>query len=143
LARIIHSEFIGIGNGKENRVVEEQTFLNEDNVTITNSRFIVPGQTYTVNTITSVKNLEISPSRKGPIILGAIGILCLLPGETGTIVLGVLLLACAIAWFVMQKSTYTVVLSSASGEIEAISTKDFDFASRIIKGLNDAIVARG
>ena len=41
----------------------EQTFLNESGVTVTNTRFIVPAQTYAMSGITSVKSLRRDPKR--------------------------------------------------------------------------------
>jgi len=35
------------------------------------------------------------------------------------------------------------LLSSASGEADALTSKDSDFIFRIVKALNEAIIARG
>ena len=120
----------------------EQTFFNENGVTVTNSRFITPGQTYAMSGVTSIRKLKITPSYKAPIITAIIGFISLGFGDSG-IAIGILLIIAGIAWFILNKPTFVVVLSSASGEQEALSSKDEEFISRVVNALNEAIVARG
>ncbi|TXH03234.1 MAG: QacE [Nevskiaceae bacterium] len=120
----------------------EKTFLSEGGVTVTNTRFIVPSQTYAMSGITSVKSFEETPSRKGPIILIAIGLLAMLGGKD-SIVVALLFLAGGIAWWVLKKAKYHVLLSSASGEAKALSSPDQAWIGRVVGALNDAIVHRG
>jgi len=120
----------------------EQTFLNEGGVTVTNSRFVVPGQTYAMSGVTSVMAATHNPSRKGPIILIALGLIGLFVGKDA-IVGALLFLAGGIAWWVLKKTTYVVRLHSSSGEAEALTSKDSTFISRVVTALNEAIIARG
>jgi len=120
----------------------EQTFLQESGVTVTSSRFVVPAQTYAMSGVTSIKSLKQSPSRKGSLILIGLGIIFMLFGGK-SIVGGLILAALGVLWWVLHKPKYAVVLSSASGEVEALSSKDAGFISRIVDALNKAIVARG
>ncbi len=122
--------------------MEEKTFLSEGGVTVTNARFIVSAQTYAMSGVTSVKSFEEMPSRKGPIILIAIGLLAMLGGKD-TIVVALLFLAGGIAWWFLAKAKYYVLLSSASGEAKALSSPDRDWIGRVVGALNDAIVHRG
>lgn len=69
--------------------------------------------------------------------------LAALGGGKDTIIGALIFLAIGIAWFILNKPKYSVVLSSASGEAEALTSKDSDFISRIVKALNEAIIARG
>ena len=107
---------------------EEQVFLNEGGVTVTNARFIVPSQTYAMSGITSVKTYEKTPSRNGPIILIVIGVLMALGGKQEAIGAVVFVLVLAVVWWIFQKIEYQVRLSTASGEANA---------------LNEAIIHRG
>jgi hypothetical protein len=122
--------------------MEEKTFLSEGGVTVTNARFIVPAQTYAMSGVTSVESFEETPSRKGPIILIAIGLLAMFGGKD-TIVVALLFLAGGIAWWFLAKAKYHVVLSSASGKATALSSSDRDWIARVVGALNDAIVHRG
>ena len=120
----------------------EQVFLNDGGVSVSNSRMMYGGQTYAMSGITSVKAFETKPSRKGPIILIAIGILALAGGKNA-IIGALIFLAGGIAWWVSQKSEFSVVLTSASGETRAYTSKDGPFVNKIVNAVNEAIVHRG
>lgn len=120
--------------------MEEQTFLNEGSVTVTNARFIVPSQTFAMAGITSVKNSEEPPKRSYPMICGIIGLLLL---SGGTLVLGIGVLILAFVWWIGQKSTYHVLLATAGGEMKALSSTDSAFISKVVTAINEAMVARG
>lgn len=125
----------------------EETFFNEGDVKVTSARFVIPAQTYALSGVTSVKNLKEEPSKKWPIILIIIGVIILLAGLSGKeaagIIFGLIAAGGGIAWFVLNKPLYHVVLSSASGEVRSLSSKDSDYISRVINALNDAIIHRG
>ena len=120
---------------------EEKTYLDEGGIRVTNARFVVPGQTYTMSGVTSVR-AAVNQPLKGPAILGVVGLLMLFTGEIGAIAVGVLCIAGAVYWY-LKGAIHIVVLSSASGEAEALSAKDADKIARIIGALNDSIVGRG
>ncbi len=118
----------------------EQILLDESGVMVTSSRFIVPGETYVMSGVASVKTLKHSPSIKVPLILIAIGVIAGVAGKEA--IIGGIFLIAGIAWWILQKPKYTVVLSSASGEVEALTSKDNNFISRVVEALNETIVAR-
>ena len=125
----------------------EQVFLNERGVSVSNSRIMHEreGQTYAMSGITSVKCYEKKPSRKGPIILIIIGVLMLVDGlhEPALLLGAIIFLASGITWWVLRKADYSVLLTSASGEMKAYTSKDKDFVIKIVNAVNDAIVHRG
>ncbi len=123
---------------------EEKVFFEQGNIKVTNSRFIVPAQTYAMSGVTSVRTVYSQPL-KGPAILGIFGAVCvgaIKDGEYGAAFVGLICVAIAVVWFIKRKR-YTVVLSSASGETEALTSKDSSLVSRIVAALNDAIISRG
>lgn len=122
--------------------MSEQTFFQNGGVTVTTSRFIVPGQMYTMNGVTSIRSIVIPPSRRGPIILAVIGFFCLLAGKSAILV-GLLMIGGAIFWWTRQKSDFTVVLNSASGEARALTSTDGTFIDRVVDALHQAVAARG
>lgn len=125
----------------------EEIFLNEEGVSVSNSRMMYGGQTYAMSGITSVKAFEMKPSRKGATILIIIGVLTFLTALDSSSIpagfIGVALLIGGIAWWRMLKSDFSVVLMSASGEAKAYTSKDGDFVSKIVNAVNEAIVHRG
>ena len=120
--------------------MEEKIFLNEGVVTVTNARFIVASQTFSMAGITSVKNSEEPPKRSYPVICGIIGFLCLIGGAP---VIGIGLLVLAVVWWIGQKANYHVILATAGGEMEALSSADGAFISKVVTAINEAMVARG
>lgn len=120
--------------------MEEKFFFNQGNVSVSNARFIVSGQTYAMNGVTSVKQAVRHPSRVLPILLSAIGLLMLFGGVP---VFGLLLIAVAVLSWVLQKSVWIVVLNSSSGETQALTSKDKAYIEGVINALNQSIVHRG
>ena len=122
--------------------MEETTFFNEGGLTVTNSRFVVPGQTYAMSGVTSIRTEEYPPSRKWPIIITGLGVLLVLGGKD-TIIAALILIAIGVVWWRSQKTTYRIVLSSASGETDAFTSADEKYVDNLVNALNDAIVSRG
>lgn len=120
-------------------MAEEKIYFEEGNVKVTNARFLTYGKMHSMAGITSVAKYVISPSRKGPIILGVVGLVAF----AAHWLVAILLIAGAVAWFMSQKNVYQVTLSSASGSEEALSSNDEAFIDRVVNALNDAIADRG
>ncbi len=119
--------------------MEEQSFLSEGEITVTTTRFIVPSQTYAMSGITSVKSSYDPANRLYPIVCGVIGLLCMVPAPFAAFFFIVI----AIIWWIGQKTTYHVVLTTASGEAKALTSTNKQFIAKVIEALNNAIVARG
>ena len=121
----------------------EQVFFEQRNVKVTNARFIVNPQTYAMNGVTSVKSGVAPPARGGALVAIGFGLLMLLAAEGAMKIIG-LLIAGAGAWFLtQQKAMHSVYLSSASGEVQALSDSDEGFIGSVIHALNEAIIHRG
>lgn len=123
--------------------MEEMTFFNQGQIWVTNARFIVHGQTYAMNGVTSVRQTIATPSRLGPVSLIIIGLMCLLGGSAKSILFSLFFLGIGVLWWVKQKPTWTVILSSASGEHRALASQDQSFIQGVVSALNTAIVHRG
>lgn len=119
--------------------MDENVVYENGNVKVTNARFVVDGQTYAMNGVTSVRRFEKSPARGLPIGVGIIGIVAM----SGSVIVGLLLLAAAIGIWVSQKTEFSVLLSSASGEARALSSKDRSYIDQVVEALNTAIIQRG
>lgn len=120
-------------------MAEEKVFFEQGDVKVTNSRFMVHGTTHSMSGVTSVEQGIITPSRKWPIILAVIGLLLFIWKWW----LAVIVLAGAVLWFFLQKTEYTVEMSSSSGKTQALTSTDKDFIGKVVAALNDAIVHRG
>ena len=119
--------------------MEEVVILDTGNVKVTNSRFIVDGQTYAMNGVTSVRNLLQKPDRRIPGLLIFLGFIAI-PVH---ILISIVLWGIAgYIWF-KQKPGHCVLLSTSSGEARALTSKDEDFVNKIIEAVNQAIIQRG
>ena len=125
---------------KENRESwKKRTIYNSNGVVVTNSRFIVAGQTYAMSGVTSVKTGETYPSRKGPIILGVFGLFVM--GDAWYV--GLPMIGLAVYGWLKQKSVFSVSLSTAAGEVQALSSESSSYVLSIVEALNKAIIHRG
>jgi hypothetical protein len=118
---------------------DDEVFFGERGITVSRTRFAVGSQTFALANISSVRGVEIPPSRTGPIVLLLFGVLVCF----ASVWFGVVIIAASIAWMCFQKSTFSVVLTAAGGEVTAYSSEERMFISRVIDALTRAIVARG
>lgn len=121
----------------------EQVFFEHGNVKVTNARFIVNAQTYAMNGVTSVKSAVVPPNRAAVLVLIGLGVLILVAASGGMKLLGVAMAAAGAWLFTQQKSTHSVYLSSASGEVQALSDTDATFIGSVVHALNEALIHRG
>ena len=116
-------------------------------------RFIAGDQTFAMSGITSVKSSRQDPSRTGPIVFGIMGLVTLLAGRPGVMPgwtalpnapgAGLAIFLGAFIYLFAQKTESSVLLTTASGEVKALPSRDAAFVSKVVAALNDSIVHRG
>lgn len=121
--------------------MQEQEFFNQAGVRVTNTRFMVTGQTYAMSGVTSVKCGRKDPARGWPIFLLLLG--CGMLFAPRFSIFGMAVVALAALWLFAQSAEHTVMLSSASGEAEALTSTNEAHIKNIIEALNQAIIHRG
>ena len=119
--------------------MDETTFFEYEGVKVTNTRFVVDGQTFAMNNITSVKPLEKKPNRLMPILLLILGAALAIQVSVNWLAL------CLIGaiWLFRQKTVYHVMLHTSGGESSALKTFQREYLDKVVSGLNQAIVHRG
>ncbi|AZN35133.1 DUF6232 family protein [Iodobacter ciconiae] len=122
--------------------MDEKIFFNQENVSVSNSRFIVNDQTYAMSNVTSVKSGITEPQRGGSIFLIVIGLLCLF-GSGWVFGLGCILIVLGISAWLGAKTQYSVILNTSAGENQALVSEEKAYIEDVITALNDAIVSRG
>lgn len=122
--------------------MDEKVFFQQGNVSVSNSRFIVDGQTYAMSNVTSVKSGITEPERGGTIILAIVGLICLF-GSKWAVIAGIIIIAIAILAWNSNKKKYSVILNTSSGENQALISEDKSYIAKVISSLNEAIVSRG
>jgi hypothetical protein len=138
----------------------EQVILEEGQVRITNLRAILGPKTYAMSNITSVTMAKSQPGTCLPfaLLLGGAALLALFllsaysalssPRTTDApswilLVVGAISLAIGIIVHRGAKPDYIVKIGSASGESNALSSRDRASIERIVGAMNQAIVMRG
>jgi len=120
---------------------EEKLFYKDQNVTVTQSRYVTNSKTYTMRNISSVHVFEIIKSRTLPIAMIIIGGLMLL--ADGTRIVGGVILLIGILILAFIKNEFAVRISTNSGEANSIVSRDKVYIQKIVDALNDAIIHRG
>lgn len=135
-------------------MADERVFLDLNGVYISNTKVILAGTTYATANITSVSK-RFTPASKGCatllvvlgglMMLGSLGPLFSKDFGAGFVMFLVCggITAAGVAWWRSLKPVYHVVLASASGEREGMSSKDHDLVDRIIGAITQAITHRG
>jgi len=133
---------------------EERSFLNDGGVYVSNSRVVIQGTTYATANITSVRK-HMVPAQNGCAVvmvifgsLGALGGLAIALGghnsENWTpFVMCAILLIAGIAWLRSLHPTYHLMLATAGGERQGMTSSDEGVVDRAIVAITDAIVHRG
>lgn len=116
----------------------EKSYFDNGNVNVTDKRLVVNNKTYAISGITSVSFEVIKQNRLLPIALLLATVLLI--SKQAANVWGYLLATPFIIWLLIQKSSYTVRLSSASGETRAITSKNKDFIKSVVDSINKAMI---
>jgi hypothetical protein len=129
----------------------EQTIYRDHAVAVTTARVIIGSATYPLRNITSVKLTFTSPNVFGPmlVLLGGIFILFLtimpliqhnyfdaIPG----IAMGASAILASVVWMLSLKTRYHVDLSTSSGEIHLLTSKDRTYIEKVAASINEALV---
>lgn len=120
----------------------EKIFYQDNNVLVTQSRFIANNKTYAMRNISSVSNYRITKNSTGIYLLIFIGIIVLIAGGNG-ILWGLLLIGVGITLIMTMKDDFSVQINSNSGESKALISKDQMYIQKIVDAINDAIIHRG
>ncbi len=125
----------------DNSVQKEITFYQDATVQVTPTRYITHSKTYAMRNISSVHIFEIVKSRKAPVLIVLVGLLMLFSAEIRTV--GVFVIALGILILFLIKNEFTVRISTNSGEINSIMSKDRAYIQNIVDALNEAIIHIG
>jgi len=125
----------------------ERTYFQQGDVTVTSARFIVGSQTFAMRNITSVQTVETEPDSPYPGYLMMLGGALAIGGFANSSItagiLGVVIAAAGGYWSWQQTSTFSVVLTTAAGEVSAYTSQNRKFIAATVEALNLSIVERG
>jgi hypothetical protein len=149
-----HVQFASPSPSVVPRTSGEEPLFNAYGIQVTRTRFLVSGHMFPIANISSIRMAEIPPSTSGEVLLLVFGLLIgviaaatMADGIGAWAMLflcgGALTVIGAIVLLARKKSSYSVVLTTAGGEIKAYTSPDRQFIANVIGALNQAIVARG
>jgi len=140
---------------------EEATIYEKGDIKITNLRAIFGTKTYSISNITAVE-MQKTPASTGCASLIAVVGAALVVWQIITLVttsryafkagltspwtlifIGAIMLIGGIAMSRMEKPSYSLKITTASGEISATSSEDKELVKNVTDALNDAIVRKG
>jgi hypothetical protein len=131
---------------------KEVIIYSDKVVVVTNLRVIIGGTTYALRNITSVRMAFTSPRIGIPVLLLLLGafllMLTVFPipfhdknyDPVAGFILSGFAIGGSILWLCSIRLKYHVDLSSASGEIHALTSKNKAYIERIVLSINEAIV---
>jgi len=117
---------------------------------------IIPGRTssegpstYSMANITSVKTVKRGPNLGAAIVIAIIGGCFIwarygfeMDNEILTIV-GIVFIVIGLVLAILLKPTYYLQIVSASGEIDALESKNKDSIDHVVTAINEALIKRG
>jgi hypothetical protein len=128
----------------------EETIYSDNAIIVTNMRVIIGGATYALRNVTSVKMLFTPPRFVKPILLLIVGLVILLaafmpinenaPAPASVYFIAGTMIVGAILWMCSAKTKYHVGLSSASGEIHLLTSKNKAYIEKVVMSINEALV---
>jgi len=133
----------------------EKVFYDHEGVRVTNARFQVNAQTYAMAAVNSVGYHKTAPSlglstaliTTGALFAALSGLgVALSPTITGPWVFlffGLLLLFMGISMRRGHKPDFIVSLTTGSGQVQALRSKDQKYIESVVMALNEALVSRG
>ena len=116
---------------------EEITIFENNFITVTNARYIRGGQTYAMRNVTSVETFVQKPNYIMAIIVLWIGIAI----ANALFEVGFIIIIAAVLYFILKKKIYYVTLTTSSGQVRALETKDIEYANQVVSAVNQAIIA--
>ena len=118
----------------------EISYYSDDRgVRITNTRAIFGKKTYVMGNISSISLGQKSPNYTFAIIL----VLCGLVSMFISAILGLIVCIIGILVALFAKGEYTVKITSASGETDALVDSDKDYIQDVVNAMQEAIIKRG
>lgn len=124
--------------------IEEKVFFSDRGVNVTTTLFSLPNNnSFAMSGVTAVRAHKHIPSKTLPGILIIIGVVALIGGiQSGNFLFGLIMLLIGGFWFAYLKPTYFVVLSTASGETQALKDSSQDWILKVVEALNACIIYR-
>lgn len=118
--------------------MDEQIFFENNGVKVTNARFIVDANTYSIRNITSTAAWSQSQKWIVGVVLILIGLACLKEATA----IEVIFLAVAALVLYLGRPVHYVRLHTSGGEVKAVKSYDLEYVKQVVQALNEAIISQ-
>ena len=135
-------------------------YSDEKGVRITPTRLIIPSQnkndgptTFAMANISSVKTEKHDPNRLWGVLLGLVGLVAIFysfnytslddSNSMAMLIVGSAFAVAGLLWAVFVPITYHIKISSASGEVSVLDSKNKQYVNAVAVAINEALVNRG
>ncbi|WP_019883203.1 MULTISPECIES: DUF6232 family protein [unclassified Methylophilus] len=122
--------------------MDRKVFFSDGGVIISDSRFIASGYIYNIRDIISVRLGVVEPPRSLAVFILSIGLLFLLT-EGALFVVGGCLIALGVMTWLFVKTSYVVVIKTATGEHKVLKDHNSSYIEQVIRALDAALINRG
>jgi hypothetical protein len=131
----------------DRRLFSMENPFNERAVMITRNGLSASGQVFSLRDIQDVRVVTMRKNKALPVAVSAIGVIVAATGavfqSAAALAIGVMVIVVgALAWLV-QDVTHRLLVKTADGEREAISSSDPDFLARVEQALRTALASSG
>jgi hypothetical protein len=121
--------------------MEEHIFFENGKITITKNQFIVDKQSFAMNSITAIKITEKPPSARLSGNTAIVGSLFLFLDGLFFFIGLIMLVIAGLLWK-NTKPHYSIILTTPSGELLALTSQEKEYIEKIFAALNQALLSR-
>ncbi len=118
--------------------MDEQTYFDNNGVRVTNARFIVDANTYSIRNITSTA----AWTRKQQWLAGVLLAIFGLATFQNAAPIGIFFLLLAGLAFYLGRPVHYVRLHTSGGEVKAVKSYDIEYVKQVVQALNEAIISQ-
>ncbi|MEA3121155.1 MAG: hypothetical protein QOH33_696 [Paraburkholderia sp.] len=121
--------------------------FNERGVMITRNGLSASGQVFSLRDIQDVRVVTMRKNKALPLAVSSVGVIVAATGAVlqsgAALAIGVMLIVVgALAWLV-QDVKHLLLVNTAAGEREAVSSADLDFLARVERAVRTALTSSG
>lgn len=128
-----------------NEAMAMDTPFNERGVSVTRNAISAAGQVFTLRDVHDVRVITVGKNRVVPTVISLCGVAVAIAGgwfgTAAALVCGAMLVVVGgLAW-TTQDVTHRLIVATAAGDREAVSSTDADFVARVEHAVKDALAA--
>jgi hypothetical protein len=122
-----------------------ETPFNDRGVSVTRNALSAAGQVFPLRDILNVRVVTVQKNKVLPVAISVIGLIGAIVGgvfrSSAGIVCGIMLIVVGWLTWITQDVTHRLMVETASGEREALSSVDLDFVERVAQTVRDTLAA--